>query len=47
MAARWLVYKSGLDSRQLRFEVHSANPIAAEQIRSLLTNYQKHLRKNS
>lgn len=43
-AARWLVYESGLDLRDLQFKVHSANPIAAEQIRGLLTNYIQHLR---
>jgi len=42
-AARWLVYHSGLDLRNLRFRVHSANPVAAEQIRGLLTNYIRHL----
>jgi hypothetical protein len=45
-AAKWLVYKSGLDLSKLTFAVHSANPIAAEQIRGLLHNYIKHL-KNS
>lgn len=38
-AAKWLVYESGLDLRGLQFAVHSANPVAAEQIRGLLTNY--------
>jgi len=38
-AAKWLVYDSGLDLRNLNFAVHSANPVAAEQIRSLLNNY--------
>jgi hypothetical protein len=38
-AAKWLVYESGLDLRKLTFKVHSANPVAAEQIRGLLTNY--------
>ncbi len=42
-AAQWLVYESELDLRNLTFKVHSANPIAAEQIRRLLTNYLKHL----
>ena len=44
-AAKWLVYKSGLDLRNLQFKVHSANPVAAEQIRGLLTNYIKHLKE--
>ncbi len=43
-AAKWLVYGSGLDLRKLSFKVHSANPVAAEQIRGLLNNYIKHLK---
>lgn len=43
-AAKWLVYESGLDLRDLDFYVHSANPVAAEQIKSLLRNYIAHLR---
>lgn len=43
-AAKWLVYESGLDLRNLEFKVHSANPVAAEQIRGLLNNYIKHLK---
>ena len=42
--AKWLVYESGLDLKNLEFKVHSANPVAAEQIRGLLTNYIKHLK---
>ena len=38
-AAKWLVYESGLDLRNLKFKVHSANPVAAQQIRGLLNNY--------
>lgn len=38
-AAKWLVYESGLDLKDLKFYVHSANPVAAEQIRGLLGNY--------
>lgn len=45
-AAKWLVYKSGFDLRDLNFKVHSANPVAAEQIKSLLNNYIRHLRNN-
>lgn len=37
--AKWLVYESGLDLRELRFDVHSANPVAKVQIESLLRNY--------
>lgn len=44
-AAKWLVYESGLDLRSLRYKVHSANPVAAEQIRGLLGNYIKFLNK--
>tara|TARA_R110002051_G_scaffold322023_1_gene411376 strand:+ start:1978 stop:2592 length:615 start_codon:yes stop_codon:yes gene_type:complete len=44
-AAKWLVYESGHDLRHLEFKVHSANPVAAEQIRGLLNNYIKHLKK--
>ncbi|MCE7992482.1 MAG: hypothetical protein HEP71_10890 [Roseivirga sp.] len=46
-AAKWLVYESGLDLRNLQFHVHSANPVAAEQIRGLLDNYIQHLKRNS
>jgi hypothetical protein len=45
-AVKWLVYESGLDLSQLKFKVHSANPIASEQIKGLLTNYIKHLQRN-
>lgn len=40
--AKWLVYESGLDLRDLKFYVHSANSVAAEQIKGLLDNYIKH-----
>ncbi len=42
-AAKWLVYESGLDLRNLKFKVHSANTVASEQIQGLLTNYIKFL----
>lgn len=45
--AKWLVYESGLDLHDLTFKVHSANPVAAEQIRGLLTNYINHLKKEN
>ena len=45
-AAKWLVYESGLDLRDLQFYVHSANPVAAEQIRGLLNNYIAFLKQN-
>ncbi len=43
-AAKWLVYESKLDLRNLKFKVHSANPVASEQIKGLLTNYINHLK---
>lgn len=43
-AAKWLVYESGLDLINLKFNVHSANPVASQQIQSLLDNYIRHLR---
>ena len=46
-AAKWLVYESGLDLSRLEFKVHSANPVAAEQIKGLLHNYQKHIRSEA
>ncbi|WP_298419886.1 cyclic-phosphate processing receiver domain-containing protein [uncultured Kordia sp.] len=46
-AAKWLVYTSGLDLKELDFYVHSANPVAAKQIEGLLTNYINHLKSNS
>jgi hypothetical protein len=46
-AAKWLVYESGLNLIDLEFKVHSANPVAAEQIRGLLNNYIKHLKNES
>ena len=46
-AAKWLVYKSNLDLKNLNYKVHSANPIASIQIDSLLKNYIKHLNENS
>ncbi|WP_037319715.1 cyclic-phosphate processing receiver domain-containing protein [Salegentibacter sp. Hel_I_6] len=45
-AAKWLVYESGFDLRELQFKVHSANPVAAEQIRGLLSNYIQFLKKS-
>ena len=42
-AAKWLVYESDLDLRKLKFYVHSANPVAKQQIQSLLNNYIQHL----
>lgn len=46
-AAKWLVYESGLDLRNLNFKVHSANPVAAEQIRGLLNNYIRFLKERN
>ncbi|TXK23396.1 hypothetical protein FVR03_22690 [Pontibacter qinzhouensis] len=45
-AVKWLVYESGLNLINLSFHVHSANPVASEQIRGLLRNYLKHLKEN-
>lgn len=45
-AAKWLVYESGIDLRNLKFKVHSANPVASEQIRGLLNNYLKFINEN-
>ncbi|OFX55453.1 MAG: hypothetical protein A2046_12290 [Bacteroidetes bacterium GWA2_30_7] len=44
---KWLVYESGLDLRNLKFNVHSANPVASLQIKGLLENYIKHLKIES
>jgi len=46
-AAKWLVFKSGLDLINLKFKVHSANPVAAEQIKGLLNNYIEHLKSQN
>lgn len=46
-AAKWLVYESGLDLTDLKFYVHSANPVAAAQIRGLLTNYIRFLKEEN
>jgi hypothetical protein len=46
-AAKWLVYESELDLRQVRFKVHSANPVARVQIESLLNNYIAFLQKEN
>jgi hypothetical protein len=43
--AKWLVHESGLDLKNLHYHVHSANPIASQQIKSLLGNYLKFLRE--
>ena len=43
-AAKWLVYESGLDLKNLEFKVHSANPVASKQIKGLLNNYIKYLK---
>lgn len=45
-AAKWLVYESGINLKSLQFKVHSANPVAAEQIRGLLNNYLKFIHEN-
>ena len=45
-AAKWLVYKSGIDIAHLKFKVHLANPVASVQIKSLLDNYIRHLKEH-
>ena len=42
-AAKWLVYDSELNIIDLKFKVHSANPVASKQIQGLLDNYIVHL----
>jgi len=44
-AAKWLVHESHLDLKNLKFNVHSANPVASIQIKSLLSNYIQFLKK--
>ncbi len=44
-AAKWLVYESNLNLEDLKFKVHSANPVASIQIESLLNNYLRFLRQ--
>ena len=44
--AKWLVYESGLDLRELEFHVHSANPVASKQISGLLNNYINFIKSN-
>ena len=45
-AAQWLVYQSGLDLKKLIFRVHSSNPVASVQIKSLLDNYINFINEN-
>lgn len=44
--AKWLVNESEMDLKDLKFHVHSANPVAKTQIESLLNNYIKHLKQD-
>ena len=46
-ATKWLVYESGFNLINLKFKVHSANPIASVQIKSLLDNYIRHLKSST
>lgn len=46
-AAKWLVYESGLNILNLKFKVHSANPVASKQIQGLLDNYINHLKETN
>ena len=43
-AAKWLVYKPGIDVINLKFKVH---PVAPVQIKSLLDNYTRHMNEAS
>lgn len=43
--AKWLVYESGFDLTGFKFNVHSANPVAKDQIEGLLNNYMKFIRE--
>jgi hypothetical protein len=43
--AKWLVYESEIDISGLHFYVHSANPVAKQQIEGLLKNYIQHLKE--
>ena len=44
--AKWLVYESGINLSNFKFNVHSANPVAKKQIESLLNNYIKFIKTN-
>ncbi|MFM7023455.1 MAG: cyclic-phosphate processing receiver domain-containing protein [Flavobacteriales bacterium] len=44
---KWLVYENNFDLKDFRFIVHSANPVASVQIKSLLNNYIKHLNNDN
>lgn len=46
-AAKWLVYESGLDLTELKYYVHSANPVAKKQIEGLLENYIRYLKERT
>ena len=43
---KWLIYENNFDLRGLKFNVHSANPVASKQISTLLNNYIRHLKLN-
>jgi predicted protein tyrosine phosphatase len=45
--AKWLIYQSGLDLTDLKFNIHSQNPIGKENIRSLLNNYIKFIKEEN
>ena len=46
-ACKWLVYESGLNLINLRYNVHSANPVAAKQIAGLLDGYIRFLKNEN
>jgi hypothetical protein len=44
---KWLIYERGLDLIELKFHVHSQNPVASVQIQSLLDNYIKFIKEEN
>lgn len=45
--AKWLVYESGFDLTNFKFNVHSENHVAKEQIENLLNNHIKFISESS
>ena len=44
---KWMVNKSGFDLQNLKYFVHSANPVAKSQINSLLENFINFQKSNA
>jgi hypothetical protein len=42
---KWLVHDEQIDLRNIEINVHSANPVGAENIRKLIESWNKHLDK--